>query len=260
FHDTVIDIDVGDLAGHMPQVVIGDAAHRIQAVVWLIGGASAIGASAIIAVDRIAIFLSLERNPSEFSGTSAILRTSSILSTGMIVTRDLNRSSISTSPTFMRGMRTVFIPAFAAASILYVTPPTGRKSPRTESEPVIATSCLTGIPSIALTTAVATLTDAESPSTPIYVPMNWIWISIFLTSLPVNFLRIALTFLIDSWAISLSMPVAITVPLAPCAGVTSAIMGRTDPASLPVTARPLTRPIRVPSTTVISYSLRWRVI
>ena len=59
FHHTVIDIDVGDLAGHMPQVVIGDTVHRAQAVVWLIGGASA-----IIAVDLIAIFLSLVRKPS----------------------------------------------------------------------------------------------------------------------------------------------------------------------------------------------------
>ena len=43
--------------------------------------------------------------------------------------------------------------------------------------------------------------------------MNWIWISIFFTSFPVNFFNIALTFLIDSCAISLSIPVAITVPL-----------------------------------------------
>ncbi|OPZ41510.1 MAG: hypothetical protein BWY93_02266 [Euryarchaeota archaeon ADurb.BinA087] len=84
--------------------------------------------------------------------------------------------------------------------------------------------------------------------------MNWMWISMFLMSFPVNFFRIALTFLMDSCAISLSIPVAITVPFAPCAMVTSAMIGSTEPESLPMTARPFTLPTRVPSTTVSSYS------
>jgi len=37
------------------------------------------------------------------------------------------------------------------------------------------------------------------------------------------------------------------------------MIGRTEPASLPVTASPFTRPTRVPSTTAISYSRRCRV-
>ncbi|OQC70426.1 MAG: hypothetical protein BWX50_00813 [Euryarchaeota archaeon ADurb.Bin009] len=82
--------------------------------------------------------------------------------------------------------------------------------------------------------------------------MNWMWISIFLISLPVNFLIRALTFVIDSFAISFNIPVAITEPFAPWLGVTSAITGRTDPESLPITASPFTRPTRAPSTTVIS--------
>ena len=41
---------------------------------------------------------------------------------------------------FERGITTVFTPARAAASIFAVTPPIGRTSPRTESEPVIAKS------------------------------------------------------------------------------------------------------------------------
>src|SRR4030042_5068415 len=161
FHHVVINIDVGDLPGYMPQIIITYTLHSTQAGVLLITGVSA-----IIAVDLNAIFFSLVRNPSAFSGTSAILRTSLMVSTGMTVTRGLNLSSIRTSLIFDLGMRTVLIPAFTAASILKVTPPTGRTSPRTESDPVIATSCLTGIPSMALMTAVATLIDAESPSTP----------------------------------------------------------------------------------------------
>ena len=256
---------MGDLPVYMPQIIIFYTGHHTQASVWLI-----VDNSGIIAVDLIAIFLSLVRNPSAFSGTSAYLRTSSMVSIGRIVTRDLYRSSINTSPIFIRGISTVLIPAFAAASILYVTPPTGRTSPRTEREPVMATSCRMGIPSIALITAVAMLIDAESPSAP-YVPINWIWTSMFLISFPVNFFIKALTFLMDCWAIDSSSfshgswrfpetPVAIICPLSPCAGVTSAIMGRTDPASFPVTASPFTRPTRVPSTIVISYSLRCWVI
>jgi len=142
------------------------------------------------------------------------------------------------------------MPALAAASILYVTPPTGSTSPRTESEPVIARSCRTGIPSIAEITAVATEIEAESPSTPWYVPMNWTWTSTFRMSVPVNFLMIAETFLIDSCAISLSIPVATTVPPeADWVGVTSAMIGSTEPESAPTTARPLTRPTAVPVTT-----------
>ncbi|OQC70425.1 MAG: hypothetical protein BWX50_00812 [Euryarchaeota archaeon ADurb.Bin009] len=43
----------------------------------------------------------------------------------------------------------------------------GRTSPLTESDPVIATSWRTGMFSTALITAVATVTEAESPSTPL---------------------------------------------------------------------------------------------
>ncbi len=64
------------------------------------------------------------------------------------------------------GMRTVVIPARAAASIFWVTPPTGRTSPLTEREPVIATFCFMGTPSRAEITAVAIDMDALSPSTP----------------------------------------------------------------------------------------------
>ena len=80
--------------------------------------------------------------------------------------------------------------------------------------------------------------------------MNWMWMSMFLMSLPVNFLMIAETFLIDSCAISLSIPVAITVPPADdWVGVTSAMIGSTEPESMPTTASPLTRPTAVPVTT-----------
>ena len=44
-----------------------------------------------------------------------------------------------TSSILVSGMGTVLIPASAAASILPVTPPTGRTSPRTLKEPVRAT-------------------------------------------------------------------------------------------------------------------------
>ncbi len=64
----------------------------------------------------------------------------------------------------------------------------------------------------------------------------------FRMSFPVNFLIRALTFVIDSFAISLSMPVAMTVPFAPWLGVTSAMTGSTEPESLPITASPFTRP------------------
>ena len=64
------------------------------------------------------------------------------------------------------GMMTVFIPAPIAASILGVIPPTGKTSPRTLREPVIAMLWSTGMSSSALMSAVATETLAESPSTP----------------------------------------------------------------------------------------------
>ena len=51
--NAVVDIDMGYLAGDMPQVIIFYAGHCIQAVVWL-----GTVMSGIIAVDRIAIFLS----------------------------------------------------------------------------------------------------------------------------------------------------------------------------------------------------------
>src|SRR5674476_854632 len=100
----------------MPQIIIFYANHRTQAIVWLM-----VVNSGIIIVDLIAIFLSLVRKPSAFSGTSAYFKTSSMVSMGRIVTRDLYLSSMSTSPIFIRGMSTVLIPAFAAASILLVT-------------------------------------------------------------------------------------------------------------------------------------------
>ena len=83
------------------------------------------------------------------------------------------------------------------------------------------------MPSTALMTAVATLTDAESPSTPLYVPMNWICTSMFLISRPVNFFTMALTFVMDSLAISFKRPVAMMLPDALCEGAIAAMMGRT---------------------------------
>ena len=64
------------------------------------------------------------------------------------------------------GINTLVIPASAAASILPVTPPTGRTSPLTLKDPVRATDWSTGMFSRADTTAVATDTLALSPSTP----------------------------------------------------------------------------------------------
>ena len=60
----------------------------------------------------------------------------------------------------------VVIPASIAASTLYDAPPIGRTSPRTDNEPVIATSCLIGTFFKAEIMAVATAIEAESPSTP----------------------------------------------------------------------------------------------
>ena len=65
-----------------------------------------------------------------------------------------------------RGMITVLTPERAAASILAVTPPIGKTSPLTESEPVIARSWRIGIDSRADIIAVAIVIEAESPSTP----------------------------------------------------------------------------------------------
>src|SRR5208337_5333151 len=113
FYNTLIDIDVGGLAADLAQVIVPDTGRFGHAVVVFMAGASA-----KTEVDRIAIFLSLERNPSMFSGTSACLSTSSMVSTGMIVTIDLYCSSIRTSLMFIRGMSTVLIPALTAASIL----------------------------------------------------------------------------------------------------------------------------------------------
>ena len=64
------------------------------------------------------------------------------------------------------GTITVLIPAWIAASIFCVTPPTARTSPRTDNDPVIATLCLIGTFFRADIIAVATAIDAESPSTP----------------------------------------------------------------------------------------------
>src|SRR5208282_5766610 len=103
FYHALIHIDMGGLPVHLPQVVIPDAGCPGHAGVLLMTGVSA-----NTEVDRTAICLSLERNPSMFSGTSACLSTSSMVSTGMIVTMDLYCSSISTSLRFIRGMSTVF--------------------------------------------------------------------------------------------------------------------------------------------------------
>ncbi len=86
--------------------------------------------------------------------------------TGMISTISSYSSSIITSCVFASGMMTRIDPDFAAASILCVTPPTGSTSPRTDSQPVMARFCLIGTSSIAEITAVATVIEAESPSTP----------------------------------------------------------------------------------------------
>ena len=74
--------------------------------------------------------------------------------------------SIRTSCIFMAGMSTFVTPESAAASILAVTPPTGRTCPLTLNDPVNATVWSTPAFSRAEITAVAIETDAESPSTP----------------------------------------------------------------------------------------------
>ncbi|MCX6697552.1 MAG: hypothetical protein NTV84_08355, partial [Methanoregula sp.] len=59
FYNTAVNIDVRNLPGYMPHIIITDTCGRIHAM----SGVSA-GVSAIIAVDRSAIFLSFARNPS----------------------------------------------------------------------------------------------------------------------------------------------------------------------------------------------------
>jgi hypothetical protein len=113
------------------------------------------------------------------SSRSATASTSPRWSTDTTVTGSRYSSSTVTSRRFARGTTTRVTPASAAASIPGVTPPTGSTSPRTDSEPVIATDWSTATPSSAETTAVATVTDAESPSTPpAPAPTNWMWTSI----------------------------------------------------------------------------------
>ncbi len=179
--------------------------------------------------------------------TNACSSTFSIVATGIIFTISLYRSSMSTSFRFDWGINISLIPACAAASTFAVTPPTGRTSPRTDKEPVIAKLWSTGISSREDITAVAIDTLAESPSTPSYVPTNWICISLRERSFPVIFLNTAETFCTASCAISCNLPVAITRPSSlDCAGVTSAIIGSMTPES-PITASPFTRPTSTPS-------------
>ena len=93
------------------------------------------------------------------------------------------------------------IPASMAASIFAVAPPIASTSPRTEREPVNAVSWRMGIFFKAEMIAVATAMDAESPSTPSGVPMNWTNTSYFSKSSWKYFKMIAETFLTASFAI-----------------------------------------------------------
>jgi len=88
---------------------------------------------------------------------------------------------------------------------------------------------------------------AESPSTPSYVPTNWIWTSHFDISFCVFLIR-AETFWTASLAIFFSIPVAIIWPSdVDWVGVTSAIMGRTIPDPHPWQQdHSLFQPVRLP--------------
>ena len=123
------------------------------------------------------IFCILSRRPFLPFPTSACSRTSLKVDTGIISILFLYLSSIRTSLIFESGIKTFLIPASAAASILPVTPPTGRTSPLTLNEPVSATDWSTGMFSRDEITAVATETLALSPSTPSYACRNCMCIS-----------------------------------------------------------------------------------
>ena len=71
-----------------------------------------------------------------------------------------------TSLAFSEGTMASLMPADAAASSLAVAAPMGSTRPRTFREPVMATSCLTGMSSRAERMTVVMVMDAESPSTP----------------------------------------------------------------------------------------------
>ena len=98
--------------------------------------------------------------------SKASFKTSLMFSTGMILIFFKRSASTTISFKLDLGTKTCLIPASMAASTLLLTPPTGKTSPLTESEPVMAISCLIGTFFNALIIAVATAMLALSPSTP----------------------------------------------------------------------------------------------
>ncbi len=122
---------------------------------------------------------------------------------------------------------------------------------RTDSEPVIATDWSTGISSSAEMTAVATVMEAESPSTPCWPAWtNWMWMSFSERSTSENFLMIAETFWTDLG--HLFEFAGGDHRAASCAGAISAMTGSIIPLSSPMTASPLTRPSTPSSVTCSS--------
>ena len=135
-----------------------------------------------------------------------------------------------TSLALSAGMRAIFMPDAAAASSLAVTPPTGRTFPLTLREPVMARSWRIGMFSSAEMMTVAMVMDAESPSTPSYVPMYCRWMSLSDRLVIVYFLMTAEMFSTASLAMVPSCPVATMCPaLLTWDGDTSATIGSTIP-------------------------------
>ena len=69
------------------------------------------------------------------------------------------------------------MPSRWAASAFSFSPPIGSTSPWSVTSPVIATSCLTGMPVITETMAVAMAMPADGPSLGVAPSGTWTWMS-----------------------------------------------------------------------------------